>query len=379
MDFDLSDTQRMMQQSARAFLSGECPTARVRKLMAGDTAYDPELWNGMAEQGWQGLLVDEAHGGLGLGLVELAAVAEEMGRACLPGPFLSTLWATATLQAVGASATASGYLKKIAAGKLRATVALLEESLDWSGAATQLKATKQSGGYRLEGRKLLVPDAAVADVVLVVARLGDQLALLAVDGKAAGLAVRATPAIDATRKLYELELKQVQVAADALLAEGIAAEQALAAGIGAATVVVCAELVGGMQWTLETALTYVQTREQFGKTIGSFQAVQYQLADMLLWLESGRSAAYYAAWTLSERDPAAKAAVSIAKAYISDAAREVGNRGIQSHGGIGFTWEHDLQLYYKRAKGSEIYFGDATYHREQLAKLTIDGALAGTI
>lgn len=347
--------------------------------MAGDTAYDPELWNGMAEQGWQGLLVDEAHGGLGLGLVELAAVAEEMGRACLPGPFLSTLWATATLQAVGASATASGYLKKIAAGKLRATVALLEESLDWSGAATQLKATKQSGGYRLEGRKLLVPDAAVADVVLVVARLGDQLALLAVDGKAAGLAVRATPAIDATRKLYELELKQVQVAADALLAEGIAAEQALAAGIGAATVVVCAELVGGMQWTLETALTYVQTREQFGKTIGSFQAVQYQLADMLLWLESGRSAAYYAAWTLSERDPAAKAAVSIAKAYISDAAREVGNRGIQSHGGIGFTWEHDLQLYYKRAKGSEIYFGDATYHREQLAKLTIDGALAGTI
>jgi alkylation response protein AidB-like acyl-CoA dehydrogenase len=218
----------------------------------------------------------------------------------------------------------------------------------------------------------LVLDAAVADVILVAARLGNQLALFAIDGKTPGLAVRATPGVDATRKLYELDLKQVQIGREGLLAEGAAAEQALQAGIGAATVVVCAELVGGMQWTLETALSYVQTREQFGKTIGSFQAVQHQLADMLLWLESGRSAAYYAAWTMSERDPAAATAVSIAKAYLSDAAREVGNRGIQSHGGIGFTWEHDLQLYYKRAKGSEIYFGDATYHREQLARLTID-------
>jgi alkylation response protein AidB-like acyl-CoA dehydrogenase len=340
--------------------------------MAGETAYDPELWTGMAEQGWQGLLVDEAHGGLGLGLVELAAVAEEMGRACLPGPFLSTLWATATLQAVPASNTTSGYLKKIAAGELRATVALLEDSLDWSGRATQLSATKQASGYRLDGQKLLVLDAAVADLVIVVARLDNQLALFAIDGKAAGLSVRATPAVDATRKLYELDLQQVQVGPEGLLAHGAAAEQALGAGIGAATVVVSAELVGGMQWTLETALAYVQTREQFGKTIGSFQAVQHSLADMLLLLESGRSAVYYAAWTMSERDPAAANAVSIAKAYVSDAAREVGNRGVQSHGGIGFTWEHDLQLYYKRAKGSEIYFGDATYHRELLAKLTID-------
>lgn len=373
MDFDLSDTQRMMQQSARSFLAGECPSSRVRQLMASATAYDPELWRAMAEQGWQGLLIDEAHGGLGLGLVELAAVAEEMGRACLPSPFLATLWATATLKAVPATPAVAGYLEKIAAGELRATVALLEETLDWSGAATKLAATSRAGGYRLAGRKLLVLDAAVADVLLVVARAGGQLALFAVDGKAPGVKVRATPAIDATRKLSEVEFL-VDVGPESLVAAGVEAEQALAAGIRAATVLVCAELVGGMQWTLETALAYVQTREQFGKTIGTFQAVQHQLADVLLWLESGRSATYYAAWTLTERDPAAESAVSIAKAYLSDAAREVGNRGIQSHGGIGFTWEHDLQLYYKRAKGSEIYFGDATYHRELLAQSTIDRA-----
>lgn len=373
MDFDLSDTQRMMQQSARTFLAGECPSARVRRLMASETAYDPELWGAMAEQGWQGIIIDEADGGLGLGLVELAAVAEEMGRACLPGPFLSTLWATATLQAAGPSAVAKSYLQQIAGGQLRATVALLETSLDWTGAATQLAATKQPNGFRLNGRKLLVADAEAADAMLVLARLNDRLALFAVDAKQAGIVVRATPAMDATRKLYEVDFQQVNVEADALLAEGDAAQQAVAAGIRTATVAVCAELVGGMQWTLETATAYVQTREQFGKTIGSFQAVQHQLADVLLWLESGRSATYYAAWTLSEHDPAAAAAVSIAKAYLSDAAREVGNRGIQVHGGIGFTWEHDLQLYYKRAKGSEILFGDATYHREQLARLVVDG------
>ncbi|MGE0534580.1 MAG: acyl-CoA dehydrogenase family protein [Pirellulales bacterium] len=372
MEFDLSDTQRMMQQSARSFLAGECPTARVRQLMAGETAYDAELWRGMAEQGWLGIIIDEAQGGLGLGLVELAAVAEEMGRACQPGPFLATTWAAATLAAVLSTPAISDYLARIAAGDMRATVALLEESLDWSGAATALPATHGNDDIRLNGRKLLVLDAQLADLLLVPAKLDGTLALVAVPGGSAGLSVRATPGIDATRKLYEVTLDDVTVGAESVLATGHTAERALHRGIDVATVAVCAELVGGMQWTLETATAYVQTREQFGRTIGSFQAVQHQLADILLWLESGRSAAYYAAWTTSENDPAAAGAVSIAKAYLSDAAREVGNRGVQVHGGIGFTWEHDLQLYYKRAKASEILFGDATYHRERLAELVID-------
>ncbi len=372
MEFDLSDTQRMMQQSARTFLAGECPTARVRKLMAGDTAYDTELWSGMAEQGWPAIIIGEAQGGLGLGLVELAAVAEEMGRACLPGPFLATVWAAATLQALPSSPAINSYLTKIASGELLATVALLEESLDWSGDATALPATRRSGEIRLNGRKLLVLDAGVADVILVPAKLDGNLVLLAVEGRAAGLTVRATPGIDATRKLYELTFDDVTVSDAALLAEGTVAERAIRRGIDTATVVVCAELVGGMQWTLETSTAYVQTREQFGKAIGTYQAVQHQLADVVLWLESGRSAYYYAAWTLNENDPAAASAVAIAKAYLSDAAREVGNRGVQVHGGIGFTWEHDLQLYYKRAKSSEILLGDASYHRERLAELVVD-------
>jgi alkylation response protein AidB-like acyl-CoA dehydrogenase len=372
MEFDLSDTQRMMQQSARTFLAGECPTARVRKLMAGDTAYDAELWSGMAEQGWPAIIIGEEHGGLGLGLVELAAVAEEMGRACLPGPFLATVWGAATLQALPGSPAINNYLTKIASGELRATVALLEESFDWSGDATALPATRRSGEIRLNGRKLLVLDAAVADVILVPAKLDGNLVLLAVEGRAAGLTVRATPGIDATRKVYELTFDDVTVSDAALLAEGPVAERAIRRGIDTATVVVCAELVGGMQWTLETSTAYVQTREQFGKAIGTYQAVQHQLADVVLWLESGRSAYYYAAWTLNENDPAAASAVAIAKAYLSDAAREVGNRGVQVHGGIGFTWEHDLQLYYKRAKSSEILLGDATYHRERLAELVVD-------
>jgi len=372
MEFDLSDTQRLMQQAARTFLAGECPTARVRSLMAGHTAYDPELWASMAEQGWQGMIVDEADGGLGLGLVELAVVAEEMGRACLPGPFLSNLWATATLQAVPSSASVKQHLSRIATGELRATVALLEPSLDWTGAASQLMATAQGERLRLNGEKLLVPDATTADLLLVVGQFQDRLAIFAVDANASSITVRATPAIDATRKLDEVAFKNVDVPAGAVLAEGEAAEQAIARGVQTATVAVCAELVGAMQWMLETGTAYVQTREQFGKQIGSFQAVQHQLADVLLWLESGRSAAYYAAWALSENDPAAASAVSIAKAYLSDATREVGNRAIQVHGGIGFTWEHDLQLYYKRAKASEIYFGDATYHRELLARIVVD-------
>jgi alkylation response protein AidB-like acyl-CoA dehydrogenase len=371
MEFDLSDTQRMMQQSARTFLAGECPTSRVRRLMATDTAYDPELWSGMAEQGWQGIIIDEANGGLGLGLVELVAVAEEMGRACLPGPFLATLWAAATLQASGSS-LAPKLLERIAAGQLRGAVATVEDSFDWSITASELSATKQTTGYHLSGKKHLVLDAEVADVILVAAKLDGRPALFCFEGRPKGLAVRATPGIDATRKLYELNFNDVAIPAAALLAEGAAAERAIARGVQTATVAVCAELVGGMQWTLETAATYVQTREQFGKTIGSFQAIQHQLADVLLWLESGRSAAYYAAWALTENDPAAATAVSIAKAYLSDAAREVGNRGVQVHGGIGFTWEHDLQLYYKRAKASEILFGDATHHRELLAEQIVE-------
>jgi alkylation response protein AidB-like acyl-CoA dehydrogenase len=372
MDFDLNKPQQLLQQSAREFFARECPLERVRALMATDTAFDEKLWQAMADQGWTGLLIPEEFGGLGLGLIELAVVAEEMGRACLPGPFISTLWAAALIERAGSEGQRAQYLEKIASGELKATVALLEETADWNPAAVALRAEKNGKGYSLSGRKEFVTDAAVADLIIVVARSEEGLVFLPVAKDASGLTITATPGIDATRKLYALNFDSVTVAESEALSFNPRTQEALEAATDVAMVALCAELTGGMNWTLDTAVEYAKTRLQFGKPIGVYQAVQHRCADMFLWMESSRSAAYYAAWAVSENDPAAKLAVAMAKAYCSDAGREVGNNGIQVHGGIGFTWEHNLHLYYKRAKGSEIMFGDASYHREKLAQLVVD-------
>src|SRR6266850_8556015 len=374
MDFDLSKPQKLLKDSARAFLARECKTSRVRELMDTDTAHDKQLWQAMAEQGWTGLVIPEEHGGLGLGLVEMAAVAEEMGRACLPGAFLSTFTAAALIERAGSAAQRAKYLEPIASGDLKATVALLEDGANWDLNAVKLNANREDGRFMVTGKKLFVPDSGVADLLVCVARDGDSFALLPIEGDADGLNIKAMPSMDETRKLYEVGFERISVdEAHALGADGDAGG-ALRGALEVATVLLCAEIVGGMQWVLDTTVEYAKTRQQFGRSIGSFQAVQHQCADMLLMTESARSAAYYAAWALTEEAPAASGAVSIAKAYCSDAYREVANRGVQVHGGIGFTWEHDLQLYYKRSKSSETLFGDATFHRERIARLIVDGA-----
>jgi len=333
MDFDLSKPQKLLKDTARQFL-------------ARDRA---PSWQAIAEQGWTGLLIAEEHGGLGTGIVELAAVGEEMGRACLAGPYLSTLFATALIRAGATPEQQGRWLPLIAAGEMKATVAILEESASWN-----LDAIHSST------RKLFVGDADVADLILCVGPDG----VAAVER--AGVSVVPMPWMDARRNIFEVTFDHP---GGDLLPGGRAAVRA---AIDVATVALCAEMVGGMQWVLDTAVEYAKTRQQFGRPIGSFQAVQHQCADMLLLTESARSATYYAAWALTENDPGAPLAVSMAKAYCSDACREVGNRGVQVHGGIGFTWEHDLQLYYKRAKSSEILFGDATFHRERIAALVVD-------
>jgi alkylation response protein AidB-like acyl-CoA dehydrogenase len=372
MDFDLSKAQKLLQQSARDFFARECKPERVRALMATETAFDAALWQAMADQGFTGLTVPEEYGGLGLSLVDLIAVAEEMGRACLPGPFLSTLWAAALIRHAGNEGQRKQYLEPISAGEMKATVALLEESADWNPDAVELRAEKNGKEYSLRGAKHFVTDAAVADVIICVARAGDDLVLLPVEKDAAGLKITPTPAIDATRKLYTVEFDNIAVPESSALAFTTKTRAALEAATDAATVALCAEMLGGMQWTLETTVEYAKTRQQFGKPIGTYQAVQHQCADMFNFTESVRSAVYYAAWAVAENDPSAKLAVAVAKGYASDAAREVGNRGVQIHGGIGFTWEHNIQLYYKRAKASEIMFGDANYHREQVARKVVD-------
>ena len=374
MDFDLSKPQKLLKDSARDFLGRECRPERVRELMETETAHDDQLWQSIADQGWTGLVVPEENGGLGLGLVELAAVAEEMGRACLPGPFLSTLTAAALVERAGSAEQRAKYLEPIAAGELKATVALLEESANWEVDAVKLQATQGGRDLQLSGKKLFVSDADVADLLICVTRDGGNgITLLPLERNAEGLSVVPMSSMDATRKLYEVALKDVEVVqADVFGADGDA-RGAIHKALEVGAVALCAEMVGGMQWVLDTTVEYAKTRRQFGRAIGSFQAVQHQCADMLLMTESARSATYYAAWALTEGDPSASVAVSMAKAYCSDAYREVANRGVQVHGGIGFTWEHDLQLYYKRSKSSETLFGDATFHRERIARQIVDG------
>jgi alkylation response protein AidB-like acyl-CoA dehydrogenase len=372
MDFDLSKPQKLLKESARELLARECPIKRVRSLMATDTAYDSGLWEAIVDQGWTGLMIPEEYGGLGLGLVELAAVAEEMGRACLPSPFISTVWASALIAESSNEDLRAKYLQAIAGGEMRATVALLEATGDWNPSAVGLRATRVADGYRLSGTKEFVTDAAVADIIICVARCDGELALLPVKNGASGLSVTPRPAIDDTRKIYTVNLENVLVpAGDSFGLDGHAG-MALDRSTGIATVALCADMLGGMQWVLEDTVEYAKTRQQFGRPIGTYQAIQHHCADMLLKTESARSAVYYAACVVSDGDPMERESVSIAKAYCSDAAREVGNLGIQSHGGIGFTWEHDLHLFYKRAKSSEIMFGDANYHRERLAGLVIE-------
>ncbi|HWZ30179.1 MAG TPA: acyl-CoA dehydrogenase family protein [Bryobacteraceae bacterium] len=354
MQFGLSESQKILQSNARKFFAAECPMADVRRIMETDTAHDEKLWHHMAEQGFLGVVIPEDAGGMGLGMVELAALAEEMGRALVPGAFISNLLAASAIHAAGSKK----HLAEIASGKTKATLALLESSAKWDADAVEM-----SG---LKGEKMFVPDAGIADVIVVAARDRGELALYAVDGKSA--TKTPMPSMDLTRRLYKIDFS----GGGELLARGDAARKALDRALDIGTVALCAEITGGMQRTMEIAVEYAKTRKQFGKPIGQYQAVQHQCADMLLWTESSRSAALYAAWALENGVPDARAAVSVAKVYASDACREVGNRGVQVQGGMGFTWENDTHLYYRRAKASEIAFGDASFHRERIAKLVVD-------
>ena len=358
MQFGLNESQEFLRNSARNFFSGECPIAEVRRLMETHTAFDPNLWAKLAEQGYTGIIFPEEFGGVGLGIVELILLIEEAGRALLPGPFFSTVvMAGSLLDALATKEQKKKYLLPICRGEARAAVAFFEPNGSWDLADVRLTAING----KLKGEKLFVPDAAVADWIIVVASDGAFL----VDAKAPGIRIQPMLSMDLTRKLYSVRLDDVP-------GEKLGETAALSRPHGIATVALAAEMVGGMQRTLDITVEYAKTRKQFGKPIGIFQAVQHQCADMYLETEGARSAVYYAAWALQHRASDAAAAVSVAKLYTSDASRTVGNRGIQVHGGMGFTWENDLHLYYRRAKASETAFGDATFHRERLARLTID-------
>jgi len=375
MDFELNETQKLFKDSARELFAVECPPPVVREMIEKNEPYSQHLWQKLVEQGWTGLILAEEDGGTGLGLVELAVAFEEMGRALVPGEFLSTIAVAGPLiERACSSPYRAKLLKAISEGKLKATVALLEESARWDLDGIKLQAANVDNRIRINGKKLFVSDAGNADLIITPVRSGADLVLAFVRSGSPGLSIRPMAAIDGTRALYEVDFENVMVEADDIVTDSTVARSALEHAMDVGALAVAAEMVGGMQWILETTVEYAKTRKQFGKPIGQFQAVQHHCANMLLMTESTRSAVYYAAWSMNEKPEDARVSVSIAKAYASDSYREVGNLGIQVHGGIGFTWDENLHFYYKRAKASELLFGDANYHRERIARAVIDGA-----
>jgi len=375
MDFGFSEEQEMLRSSARDFLAKEAPMTYVRKMMEDEVGFTGELWKKMADLGWMGLILPEQYGGSGLDFVDLIVVLEEMGRVVLPGPFFSTvvLGCVALLEG-GSDALKQALLPKLASGDLKVTLAQLEPSGRWDADGIQLAAKADGGGFVLTGTKLFVPDAHVADEMVVAARTPgskgrDGISLFLVDARAAGITTTQLKTMDQTRKLAEVVLKDVRVPADRVLGKVGGGWALLDRIVDRGKVGLCAEMCGGAQRVLEMSVDYAKVREQFGKPIGSFQAIQHKCANMLVEVESSKSATYYAAWAVANDVAEAPLAAAMAKAYCSDAYRHTAGEGIQIHGGIGFTWEHDMHLYFKRAKGSEVTFGDATWNRELVAQL----------
>ena len=376
MDFGFNADQEMLRATARKFLENECTSQFVRARMAEDAGFTEEFWAKLAEQGWLGLIYPEQYGGAGLGFVDLTVLLEEMGRAVMPGPFFSTvLLGGLTILEAGSDAQMTEWLTKIAAGQARVTQAWTVPSARWDAAGVTTTARASGGGFVLSGTKLFVPDAHVAHGLVVVARTTegpraeDGVSLFLVPAGARGLGITLLPTMDQTRKLCEVTLNDVAVPAAALLGPQDGGWAPLQRVIQRATVALCAEMCGGAQKVLDMTTEYAKIRIAFGKPIGAYQGVKHKAADMLVDVENAKSLTYYAAWAVDENVPEAALAASMAKAYASDAYRKVAGTGIQLHGGIGFTWEHDLHLYFKRAKSSEFTFGDATYHREKVAQL----------
>ena len=367
MNFAFSEEQDELRRIVRQFLETKSPEPVVRDWMANEKGYDAAVWAQMAEQlGLQSLIVPEEFGGSGYSYVELIVVLEEMGRALLCAPYFSTVALAAnTLIHCGDDAAKHAYLPGIAAGATVATLAFTEDNGRWDEPGIAATAAMNGQGWVIDGHKMYVLDGHVADLLLVAARSDNGVSLFAVDGDAPGLSRVPLATLDQTRKQARVELSSTP--ATLIGAEGDG-WPVLERVLDLAAVALAAEQVGGAQRCLDMAVEYAKVRVQFGRPIGSFQAIKHKCADMLLEVESAKSAAYYAGWCASELNDELPAVASLAKSYCSEAYFHAAAENIQIHGGIGFTWEHPAHLYFKRAKSSELLFGDPTYHRELLAQ-----------
>ncbi len=372
MAFAFTEEQEQFRDIVRRFLRNTSPAVEVRRLMETETGFDADVWGRLnRELGLCAVHIPETFGGQGFSFVELGIVCEEMGRSVLCAPYFSSavLAADAILHA-GSSSQKSDLLPSIASGECRGALAFTESNGRWDAAAIETTATRNGAGYRLEGHKSFVIDGHTADLIVVAARepgsFGDDgISLFTVAGDAPGLDRRLLQTMDATRKQARLTFHHV--AAEPLGEPGAGAVALRRVLIDAATAL-ASEMVGGAQQMLDSAVEYTKLRMQFGRQIGSFQAVKHKCADMLLEVELAKSAAYQAAAAVAKGDPEAPALASLAKAAASDTYLRAAADCIQLHGGIGFTWDNDTHLWFKRAKSSEAMFGDAAHHRELMMR-----------
>lgn len=367
MEFTFTEEQEMLRKSARDFLAQRCPKTLVKELEASQLGYQPELWQEMAELGWIGLVFPEKYGGGGMSFLDLAVLLEEMGRACLPSPFLPTvvLGGLIILEA-GNETQKETYLPQIAKGEAIVTLALTEPSARYDANSIQLRATASNNDYLLGGTKLFVPDAHITNYMLVVARTKDGITIFIVDGKSPGLSSKLLETM-AGDKPCQVNFDRVKVPKENILGKLDNGWGQVEKTLQLAAVAKCCEMVGATQQILEMTVDYAKTRVQFGRPIGSFQAIQHHCANMAIDVDSSRFITYRAAWMLSQGLPATKE-VAMAKAWTSTAYKRLALLGHEVHGAIGFTMDHDLQFYTRRAKAAELNFGDIRHHRETIAK-----------
>ena len=360
----------MLRDSVRSFLENKVPMDRVRELMETDSGYDPDLWDEMAQMGWHAMHIPEEYGGAGFSYLELGIVLEEMGRLLTPGPFFSSVvLGASTLLIAGSEDQKQQYLPAVASGERKLALAVVESSGKWDADGVQMGATADGDSFVLSGVKSFVVDGHIADTLIVAARTDGSdggIDLFLVD---VGEGVTATKleTMDMTRKQAEVTFDGVTVPATARLGDAGSGWATLVRMYDRASAALAFEQVGGAQKCLEMSVEYAKVRMQFGRPIGSFQAIKHKCADMLVQTESAKSAAYYAGWAAAEDDEELAVVAPLAKAFCSDAYFFVASENIQVHGGIGFTWEHDAHLYFKRAKTDQLLFGEPAYWRGILA------------
>ena len=375
MDFALGKDQEMLKKSARDFLNKECPKDLVRELMDDDKGYSPKLWKKMAELGWQAMAFPEKYDGIDSTFLDLVVLFEEMGRALLPGPFLATvIQAGRTILFAGSEEQKQRFLPPIANGDAIMTMALLEASGSLEPAGITTTAAASGEDFVINGTKLFVPDAHVSDHLICVTRTKegngeDGISLFIVDTKSSGITVEVLKTMTG-EKLCEVVFDNVTVPGNNLLGGLNAGWGSVQNMMDEAMISESAWMLGGANWVLETTVNFTKERIQFDVPIGSFQAIQHKLANVAVDVEAATAIVYYAGWAIDELNPSERTIVaSAAKAWLSDIYKHAAFEGIQLHGGMGFTWEHDMHLYMKRAKSSQVAFGDANYHRERIAQL----------